>query len=173
MAAHELDDSYHLHMAMSTIALLKERCCLLSYMTKKEAMTFQLTDYQMKKESNAEFNSPPIYTGPNGYHLQFKVYVNGFSKGKNTHLSVYAQLLKGKYDAELKWPFVGIFTVTILNQARDRNHYEKAVKFERNDNVVAGTATNALGFPLFISQAELVSKPYLVNDTLYFRVSLV
>ena len=32
---------------------------------------------------------------------------NGAGTGSGTHLSVYGQLMRGKYDNELEWPFEG------------------------------------------------------------------
>ena len=43
--------------------------------------------------------------------------------GSGTHLSVYAQLMRGEYDNELEWPFEGDIRVELLNWRADKNHH--------------------------------------------------
>ena len=95
MEAHEQDDKLHLHMAIDTVTFLKEQCSMLSYMLKKESMTFRLTEYQNKKQNDEVFYSPSFYTG-HGYHMNVSVYANGNGSGKGSHASVFANFLKGK-----------------------------------------------------------------------------
>ena len=41
----------------------------------------------------------------NGYKMCIRAYLNGDGSGYNTHLSVFFVLMKGEYDALLRWPF--------------------------------------------------------------------
>ena len=50
------------------------------------------------------------------------MYPNGDSDGKNTHLSVYVSLLKGKYDAILPWPFSKTVTFALIDQQENELH---------------------------------------------------
>ena len=69
------------------------------------------------------------------------------------HVSVYASFLKGRYDAELKWPFVGRITFTLLNQLEDKNHHQMIANIINENNVQPeGTAW---GFSEFIPHSEL------------------
>ena len=43
-----------------------------------------------------------------GYKLRVVICPNGFENDKNTHLSVFMVLMKGVYDAILRWPEVHI-----------------------------------------------------------------
>ena len=142
----------------------------------KKPETFRLSEYRKKKEANEYFQSTPFYTHPNGYHMALRVYANGDGAGKGTHVSVYAVILEGEYDAELKWPFVGEVTITLLNQLEDENHHTKVGHFYAVHNHRVGSS---YGHPKFtphsgLSQNPAISKntQYLQNDTLYFRVSL-
>ena len=171
MEAHEQDDKLHLHMAIDTVTFLKEQCSMLSYMLKKESMTFRLTEYQNKKENNEEFYSPSFYTG-HGYYMNVWVYAYGNGSGEGSHVSVYAYFLKGKYDTKLKWPFAGTVTITLLNQERDDDHYENIMTISSTENLKPGTAIDNWGYPKYIPHSELNSKPYLRDDTLYFKVSV-
>ena len=41
----------------------------------------------------------------NGYKMCIRVYLNGDGTGYKTHLSLFFVLMKGEFDALLKWPF--------------------------------------------------------------------
>ena len=58
MAIHEQDDARHLHMAIDTVTQLKEQCSMLSSTVRRDSITFQLTEYQKKKENNTVFYTP-------------------------------------------------------------------------------------------------------------------
>ena len=56
------------------------------------------------------------------------VHANGKGDGAGTHVRESAPILKGKYDTQLKWPFIGKITVTLLNQLEDKNHHQDTLK---------------------------------------------
>ena len=78
---------------------------------KNESLTFAVCEYQQKKE-NDEKCGPSFYTSPGGYHMSITVYANGLGNGKGSHVSVYVELLKGKYDSYLNFPFKLFFCLT-------------------------------------------------------------
>jgi len=41
----------------------------------------------------------------NGYKMCIRAYLNGDGSGYKTHLSLFFVVMKGEYDALLKWPF--------------------------------------------------------------------
>ena len=198
MAAHEQDDKLHLHMALDTVtsqqdAMDQQRDAIeqqedaieqqqdainllqddVRTLQKYKTPTFALTEYQKKKEAKNGFSSPSFYTRPNGYHMKIRVHANGDGTCVGTHVSVFAHILGGRYDARLNWPFVGQVTVTLLNQLENDNHHTKTINFTSQKNAMAG---KNLGTPWFISHHKLAHDPdentqYLKDDTLYFRVN--
>jgi hypothetical protein len=116
-AAHEQDDRVHLHMALETVASHEAR---LSSLLWEKPRLFVLSKCCKKMETGEQYQFPPFYTHPNGYHMALTVLVNGHN---GTHVSVYYCLLEGEHDAELKWPFIGEVMFTLLNQLEDGNHY--------------------------------------------------
>ena len=170
MAAHEQDDKLHLHMALETVNL--ERRTL-----KKKSdgsMTCALPDFDNRRRCNTRFFSTSFYVNPRGYHMSLMVIVNGYGGGEGTHVSVFAAILKGEYDAELKWPFVGEVTYTLLNQLEDSNHHTRTQSIDTAKNAQVG---NRWGISEFIPHSALAHDPfentqYLKDDTLYFRVSV-
>ena len=144
-------------------------------------MKFIISDYHEKKEANEEWYSSPFYTHNRGYKFRLNVYLNGNGKGRGSHLSVYAQLMRGEYDNELEWPFEGSFRVDLLNWKADKNHYSSILNFNkftgmsihRVFNLDTGNRT---GYSQFISHTDLVSTTnteYLCDDYLNLRVSAI
>ncbi len=139
-----------------------------------EQFVFKVTEYSARKAMADDCTSDTFYTSPGGYNMCIEVNPNGDGFGTGTHVSVYARLLEGSYDASLSWPFVGTVIFTLLNQLSDENHHTKTLEFKKTNNRNIG---DEKGYPRFISQSALSHDPekntqYLKNDTLYFRVSV-
>ncbi len=184
MRAHEQDDKAHLNKALNNIIKLKHTATELQEkvaqlqndkIDKKviRSTIFKVTEFQMKKDNTETFFSPSFYIRP-GYHMKIIVYANGNGMGNGSHLSVYALVIKGKYDDELNWPFVGKFTFKLLNQLEDKNHHFNAIRFTPEQNTNVG---HNWGCPKYIPHSKLPqnsasSTQYLKDDTLYFRISV-
>ena len=107
--------------------------------------------------------------------MGIQLHANGFNTGKGTHVSVYAEFLKGRYDTEVKWPFTGEITFTLLNQLENKNHHQGTLEVTAADNIRAGGPGR--GYHEFIAHSELGYDPvkntqYLKDDTLYFKMSV-
>ena len=139
-----------------------------------EPMVFKVTGYNARKATDSMFCSDSFYTSPGGYKMCIQVTPNGNETGQGTHVSVYAILLEGAYDASLSWPFMGTVTFTLLNQLADDNHHILSMECKNNEFFKVGLYQ---GYPRFISHAALPynsvkNTQYLKNDTLYFRTSV-
>ena len=168
MAAHEQDDTVHLHLALDTVRTLQNQC---EY---GKPIKFKLTDFEATKGKNEGVLSPSYYTPPNGYHMAIEVYANGNGDSEGTHVSVYAHFLEEKYDVKLKWPFVGKITFTLLNQLEDKNHHQRTMELNIQSNAKVGEFPR--GFR-FIRHSALDydaarNTQYPKDDTLYFRMSV-
>ena len=167
----ENDDKVHLHLSLQTVCVLKEQHKTLS---EGEALVFKLLGYASKKENNEEFKSIPFYTSPGGYKMCIHVDVNGCRDGKGTHVSVYTTLLEGRYDDQLHWPFLGTITYELLNQLADEKHYNRVAGHNADTDAQVGSS---MGDTKFLPHSSLSHDPatntqYLLDDTLYFRVSV-
>ena len=154
------------------------------YLYNQAPMEFIISDFSEKKEANEEWYSSPFYTHNRGYKFCLNVYPNGYSRGSGTHLSVGAQLMRGEYDNELKWPFGGDIRVELLNWRADKNHHSDTIGFNRYydpDGTHSSRVTNqdtatGLGEPQFISHTDLApttNTEYLRDDYLKLRVSAI
>ena len=146
------------------------------------------TDYVTKKQNSVCGKGPdfyytsPFYTHPGGYKIQLRVYPNGVHSGRGTHLSIFCHIMKGENDDCLKWPFRRNINVTILNQIEDNQHFsieiwkstEPSVNHIRKPDSFRNEA--GWGFGNFLSLSEVEgstnTKQFLVNDMLYFRVTV-
>ena len=183
MAAHEQDDKLHLHMALE--AVISQQAAINSLQAAVKALqvdkllsdsrTFRLSEYQKKKEANESFQFPSFYTHPNGYLMALRVDANGNGDAEGTHVTVFAPILKGEYDAKLKWPFLGKVTFTLLNQLEDKKHCTEVITLDTADNTIAGDTI--WGYTDFIPHFAPAHDPvkntqYLKDDTLYFRMEV-
>ena len=169
---HEKEDrEKHVDLSLATVRTLSEQHKTLS---EGEAVVFQLPGYTSKKQKNEKFNSTPFYTHPGGYKMCFRVDTNGYGDGKGTHVSVFTELLEGRYDNQLHWPFLGTVTYELLNQLGDDNHHRVVITFIAGSNMRISASR---GYHKFVPHSSLGHNPatntqYLLDDTLYFRVSV-
>lgn len=73
-----------------------------------------MIEYESHRDSETTWFSDPFYSHPRGYKMCLTVYANGTGKGKDSHVSVFATLMRGEYDDELVWPFRGSVSVELL-----------------------------------------------------------
>ena len=183
------DDCLHLRVVnvavYSTLLLYKTPSWQDSHTATQSVCDFTLTEFTKRKQFNNEYNSPPFYSHPHGYKLCIRVDANGFSKGKDTHISILGSLMRGDYDNNLQWPFEGDIVVELLNWREDNHHYcGDTIAFNKH-NDTDGSLTNrvtegeyttkALGIDCFISHSSLLYNPdtnteYLQDDCLRLRV---
>ena len=138
-----------------------------------QAVKLKLKQYQQMKDQDECLESPSYYTSSNGYRMSLRVHVNGYDEYKGTHVIVFAIILKGKFDTELKWPFLGTITFTLVNQLEDKNHKTVKVSMTSEDDAQIGRACGAA----LIRHSKLGYDPdkqtqYLKDDILYFRMSV-
>ena len=111
------------------------------------------------------------------------VYANGIGKGKGTHISVYAYLMRGENDDHLPWPFTGTVVIELLNQLEDRNHHSMRIPFpsdlEISQRVIDEERGRGYGYQKYISHSSLdyvddeySQTEFLKNDCLFFSVDV-
>ena len=176
----EHEEDYQLHLQITTKSVLEQKQQLqqlkeVLQIKSAEKLTFKVPSFTKKKSNEEEFYSSPFYTSQTGYRFCIRVDTNGNGDGEGTHVSVFAYLMKGDNDDSLTWPFTGIVTVALLNQLEDKNHHTETITFPAH-NVVSKRVTKGergvgLGHHEFMAHSDL-QENYLVDDTLFFRVSV-
>ena len=135
-----------------------------------------MTNFQQHKRDGDEWFSPPVYTHYQGYKISLKVYANGCSTGKGTHVSVGVYFMRGEFDDSLKWLFRGVISWQLLDQVNGKDHSTHTVPYsDKTPNTYCNRVTkgerskNGRGLQNFIAHSELEPK-YLRNDTLLFQI---
>ena len=194
---HESNNQLHLDIAMETILKQEMRqrtsetqICLLQAQACTNSLegggttnktTFKVANFSQYKESGEIFYSLPFYTHHRGYQICIRVDANGWGGGKDTHISVWACLMRGLNDDNLTWPFTGDITVELLNQLADKEHYQETITYREDKDdeytrrVVDRERSNAWGRAQFIPNSALgpaTNRQFLKDDCLYFRVSV-
>ena len=96
---------------------------------KPAAFSLKLVNFTKHKANSNPVYTSLIYTSPGGYKMCFRVDPNGNGFGTNSHISVFAFLMRGENDDQLSWPFSGKVEVSMLNQLRDKNHHIDIIDF--------------------------------------------
>ena len=190
MEKHETVDPTHIVLAMEAVLKQQEKLKRLEGQVARASsfnqgrFTFKMASFRHYKTVSTLFFSPSFYTSPGGYKMCIRVVANGDGAGQDTHISVYAVVVRGDYDDNLEWPIKGTVTVELLNHLADDNHH--AIRFTYPEGkgdvstkrVTSGErAKRGYGKTRFIPHAELQYNEakkcqYLKDDSLYFRVSV-
>uniref|UniRef100_A0A673KL18 TNF receptor-associated factor n=1 Tax=Sinocyclocheilus rhinocerous TaxID=307959 RepID=A0A673KL18_9TELE len=116
--------------------------------------------------------SPAFYSSKYGYKMCLRLYLNGDGTGRGTHLSLFFVVMRGKYDALLKWPFSQKVTLMLLDQ-NNREHIIDAFRPDVSSTSFQRPISEmniASGCPLFCPLAKLAGKSsYLRDDTIFIK----
>ena len=107
-----------------------------------------------------EIYSPEFYSHEGGYKMCLCVYPNG---DDNNHavVSLYFVLVKGPYDAFLRWPFACRVVLTLLNAYSPTKSIKKIIIPDPNLRYFKRPTTcrnPGYGYPAFISHSKLLDK---------------
>ena len=140
-----------------------------------QIILYSFTDKKVNKE---QWISRPFFAYEGGYQMCLRVDAAGYGDGEGTHVSVYLHLMKGPHDDELEqsghWPLRGTFTIELLNQFTDNDHYTRSMLLsgylcsECTNRVVEGDMATGVGFDQFISH-DVISD-YVIEDVLQFKI---
>ncbi len=115
--------------------------------------------------------SPPFYTGRNGYKMCIRAYLNGDGMGYKTHLSLFFVVMKGEFDALLKWPFDYKVSLILVDQ-NHRKHIVQTFKPTPESNSFQRPVSDmnvASGCPQFAKLSVLDDPSYVKDDVLFVK----
>ena len=152
-----------------------------SWFTSSPWLEFTVTGFYKHKIYDSEYISPPFYTHKNGYKMRLEANPNGDGDGKGTHLSIFARLLKGENDFNLKWPMNIDLTIELINWRKNDSHIFHVIRFANAisgaRNQVTGSkkkADSAWGIHQFCAHSTLYSATrsvqYIEDDCIRLRV---
>ncbi|XP_077986633.1 TNF receptor-associated factor 2-like isoform X2 [Glandiceps talaboti] len=117
--------------------------------------------------------SPCCYTSRHGYKMCARIYLNGDGMGKGNHVSLFFVIMKGPFDALLRWPFRQKVTLMWL----DQNNREDVIHDFRPDPSSSSfrrpthDMNVASGCPLFmpLSQLDSPNHAYVKDDVAFVK----
>ena len=115
--------------------------------------------------------SPPFYTARNGYKMCIRVYLNGDGMGHKTHFSIFFVLMKGEFDAILKWPFDNKVSLILVDQ-NHRKHLVQTFKPTPESSSFQRPISDmnvASGCPQFSKLSFLDNDNYTKDDVLFIK----
>ena len=115
--------------------------------------------------------SPPFYTGRNGYKMCIRAYLNGDGSGEGTHLSIFFVLMKGEYDPLLQWPFESKVSLILVDQDH-KKHLVQTFKPNAQSSSFQRPKTDmnvASGCPEFADLSILDNTSYVKDDVMYIK----
>ena len=133
----------------------------------------KISDAQSERQTS--IYSPIFYSSPTGYKMRARLFMFGDGNARRTHMSLFLSILRGEYDAILKWPFHYKVTFCLLDQTGNNRHIidsffpdVKSSSFQRPID----TANVASGIPKFFPLPMLLQddNAYVREDTFYIKI---
>ena len=141
------------------------------------ALLWKIPDYARRKNDaitgrQTSIYSPCFYTSRHGYKMSARIYLNGDGMGKDTHISVFFVVMRGQFDALLRWPFRQKVTIMLLDQD-NVEHVIDAFRPDPNSSSFQRPRREmniASGCPLFCALTELNKHAYVRDDTMFMKI---
>ena len=160
-----------------TLADLEEYVRQQEFSSYEGKLLWKITEFARKRNEavsgqQVSFFSPCFYTSRYGYKMCARIYLNGDGVGRGTHISVFFVVLRGQYDAILRWPFRQKVTFMLFDQDNVQ-HVIKAFRPDPNSPAFQRPRreTNiASGCPMFCSLTELNNHAYVRDDTMFLKI---
>ena len=160
-----------------TLADLEEYVRQQEFSSYDGQLLWKISDYARRRNDavtgqQVSFYSPCFFTSRYGYKMCARLYLNGDGMGRGTHISVFFVVMRGQYDALLRWPFRQKVTFMLL----DQDNVEHVIDAFRPDPSSSSfqrprRETNiASGCPMFCSLAELNNHAYMRDDTMFLKI---
>ncbi|CAH3034357.1 unnamed protein product [Pocillopora meandrina] len=140
-------------------------------------LLWKISDFAHKKNDavtgrEVSIYSPCFHTSQHGYKMCARLYLNGDGMGKGTHLSLFFVVMRGDYDALLRWPFRQKVTFMLLDQD-NVEHVVDAFRPDPNSSSFQRPRREsniASGCPMFCSLSELNNHAYVRDDVMFLKV---
>ena len=130
---------------------------------------------QAKSGQMVTLHSAPCYTGQNQYKFSIRLYLNGDTAGKSTHLSIFFVLMKSPYDAILKWPMYKKIKFELINQEDEKKNITESFISNPKSRSFHRPSTNmniGSGVPMFVPIEKFLNDNFIMEDCAYIKVTV-
>ena len=142
-------------------------------------LLWKISDFARKKQEavsgmQTSLYSPCFYSSSHGYKMCVRLYLNGDGMGRGTHISLFFVVMRGQYDALLRWPFRQKVTFMLLDQD-NVEHVIDAFRPDPSSNSFQRPKREmniASGCPNFFPLLELNNHAYVRDDTMFLKIMI-
>ena len=140
-------------------------------------LLWKISDFARRRNdartgAQTSFYSASFFTSRHGYKMCARIYLNGDGMGKGTHISLFFVVMRGQYDALLRWPFRQKVTLMLLDQD-NIEHVIDAFRPDPNSSSFQKPRREmniASGCPLFCPLSDLDKHAYVRDDTMFVKI---
>ncbi len=133
-----------------------------------------------QSERRRSIYSDPFYSSPTGYKLCLRLYLNGDHDVRDTHLSLFLVIMRGDFDAILRWPFPFKVSFRLIDQStlnNDQRQIIDPVGPEERSNCFQRPVSDmneAYGFKRFLSIEEFEQNQrfFVVDDSMFIEAKI-
>ncbi|CAF5019941.1 unnamed protein product, partial [Rotaria sp. Silwood1] len=132
-----------------------------------------MADAQSERQTSVY--SPPFYSSHTGYKMRVRLYFNGDGNARRTHMSLFFVLMRGEYDAILKFPFNYKMTFCLFDQTPKQRHIIDSFRPDTKSNSFQRPRSEmniASGIPKFcpLSVIQTDGNAYIRDDTMFIKI---
>ena len=173
-----LDSQDHmLALKIVSLADLEEYTSQQKVNSFKDTLLWKISDLARRRNDartgeKISFYSSPFFTSRHGCKMCARIYLNGDGMGKDTHISLFFVVMRGQYDALLRWPFRQKVILILLDQD-NIEHVTNAFKPDPNSSSFQKPRRKmniASGCPLFRPLSDLDKHAYVRDDTMFVKI---
>ena len=122
--------------------------------------------YRDAVERNKCIFSPPFYTGPHGYKMCMRAYLNGDGIGKGTHVSLFFSIMRSNHDDFLCWPFKQLVHLSLSTKTASITKVFKPDPTSPSFQKPTVDMIIASGCPKFACQSILHNRSFIHDDVI-------
>ncbi|CAF1143767.1 unnamed protein product [Rotaria sordida] len=162
------------------VASLTQKVDDIQFVSYDGTLLWKITNFASKiadaqSERQTSIYSPLFYSSPTGYKMRARLYLNGDENARHTHISLFFVLMRGEYDAILKFPFNYKVTFCLYDQTPDQRHIIDSFRPDTKSNSFQRPRSEmnvASGIPKFcpLEVIQREGNSYVRDDTLFIKI---
>lgn len=127
-----------------------------------------------QSDVDAFIDSPPFYSTPTGYKMGIRLFLNGNPTARGRFISLQFLLMRGEYDAILRFPFCFFVSLSLLDQTNERNHIFKQFQPEISSRncqrpQVDMNIINEISEFVSLDTLRKENNPYIRDNTIFIK----
>ncbi|CAF1144786.1 unnamed protein product [Didymodactylos carnosus] len=132
----------------------------------------KMADPQLERQTS--IYSPAFYSSPTVYKMRLRLYLHGDGNARRTHMSLFLLIMRGSFDAIVKWPFSFKVIFCFYDQSGQQRHIIVSFRSDINSNSFQRPRSEmniASGIPKFFPLPMIIEDDnnYIKDDTMFIK----